>query len=109
MDDTKKIIHHSNVHSALSKEDRNLKVDLLNDNSFVANPILKSRHDSPDHLDHGEGSDMPVIDPEDLVGCTFLMDKQEDRTQFVLILYMLSRTMAMTWQIILIVSSFSVL
>jgi predicted AlkP superfamily pyrophosphatase or phosphodiesterase len=82
MDDTKKIIHHSNVHSALSKEDRNLKVDLLNDNSFVANPILKSRHDSPDHLDHGEGSEMPVIDPEDLVGCTFLMDKQEDRTQF---------------------------
>jgi hypothetical protein len=82
MDDTNKIIHHSNVCSALSKEDRNLKVDLLNDDSFVANPILKSCHDSPDHPDHGEGSDMPVIDPEDLVGHTFLMDKQEDGTQF---------------------------
>jgi hypothetical protein len=72
MDDTKKIIHCSNVHSALSKEDQNLKVDLSNDDFFVANPILKSCHDSPDHLDHGEGCDTPVIDPEDLVSHTFL-------------------------------------
>ncbi len=36
MDDTKKIIHCSNVHSALSKEDQNFKVDLLNDDFFIA-------------------------------------------------------------------------
>jgi hypothetical protein len=44
----------------------------------IATPIIKSRHDS---VDDGEIlPPMPVIDPSELIGCTFLMDK-EDRQQ----------------------------
>jgi hypothetical protein len=42
----------------------------------IATPIIKSRHDS---ADDGEIlPPMPVIDPsEGLIGCTFLMDKED--------------------------------
>jgi hypothetical protein len=41
----------------------------------VATPIVKSRHDS---ADDGEIlPPMPVIDPSELIGCTFLMDKED--------------------------------
>jgi hypothetical protein len=41
----------------------------------VATPIVKSRHDS---ADDGEILPlMPVIDPSELIGRTFLMDKED--------------------------------
>jgi hypothetical protein len=41
----------------------------------VTTPIVKSRHDS---ADDGEIlPPMPVIDPSELIGCTFLMDKED--------------------------------
>jgi hypothetical protein len=41
----------------------------------VATPIVKSRHDS---ADDGEIlPPMPVIDPSELIACTFLMDKED--------------------------------
>jgi hypothetical protein len=41
----------------------------------VATPIVKSHHDL---ADDGEIlPPMPVIDPSELIGCTFLMDKQD--------------------------------
>jgi hypothetical protein len=41
----------------------------------VAMPIVKSRHDS---ADDGEILPlMPVIDPSELISCTFLMDKED--------------------------------
>jgi hypothetical protein len=41
----------------------------------VATPIVKSRHDS---ADDGEIlPPMPVIDPSELIGHTFLMDKED--------------------------------
>jgi hypothetical protein len=55
----------------------------LNDDKVLA-LIIKSRRDSDpvDSLDHGEENDlampMPVVDPNDLVGRTFLMPPQED-------------------------------
>jgi hypothetical protein len=41
----------------------------------IAMPIVKSRHDS---VDDGEILPlMPVIDPSELISCTFLMDKED--------------------------------
>jgi hypothetical protein len=41
----------------------------------VATPIIKSCHDS---VDDGKILPlMPVIDPLQLIGCTFLMDKED--------------------------------
>ena len=76
-DDTKKIIYHSNIRLALDPKSRNLRLDPLNDDEYIK-PIIQSRHDSPDH---GEGS-MPIVDPNDLIGRTFLMPQQEDGQQF---------------------------
>lgn len=80
MDDTRKIIYRSNICSALDPNSQNLCMDLLNDDNLVQ-PIIKSQHDSysTDSSDHGENScAMLVVDPNDRVGCTFLMPPQED-------------------------------
>jgi hypothetical protein len=74
MDDTLKVIHRSNVRSALNPHAKNLRLDPLEPGN-VATPIVKSRHDS---ADDGEIlPPMPVIDPSELIGCTFLMDKED--------------------------------
>jgi hypothetical protein len=73
--DTRKIIYHSNIRSALDPNSWNCHRDPLNDETPVT-PIIQSRHDSAsgDSSDHGEGNyAMPVVDPNDLVGRTFLM------------------------------------
>jgi hypothetical protein len=50
----------------------------------VATPIVKSRHDS---ADDGEIlPPMPVIDPLELIGHTFLMDKEDGQLHRVRIL-----------------------
>jgi hypothetical protein len=52
----------------------NLRLDPLEPGN-VAMPIIKSRHDS---ADDGEIlRPMPVIDPSELIGRTFLMDKED--------------------------------
>jgi hypothetical protein len=76
-DDTKKIIYHSNIHSALDPKSHNLHLDPLNSDERLK-PIIQSCHDSPDHGESG----MPIVNPNDLIGCTFLMPQQEDGQQF---------------------------
>jgi hypothetical protein len=52
--------------------------------SNKANPIVKSRHDS---ADDGEIlPPMPVIDPLELIGHTFLMDKEDGQRHHTQIL-----------------------
>jgi hypothetical protein len=76
-DNTLKVIHRSNVRSALNLHAKNLRLDPLEPGD-IATPIIKSHHDS---ADDGEILPlMPVIDPSELIGHTFLMDK-EDRQQ----------------------------
>jgi hypothetical protein len=83
-DDTKKIIYHLNICSAVDPSSWNLHIDLLNDDKPIKQ-IIKSYHDSDsaDALDHGESqSAMPIVDPNDLVGRMFLMPPQEDGQHF---------------------------
>jgi hypothetical protein len=85
-DDTHKIIYRSNIRSALDPHSRNLRMDPLNDDMFVE-PIIKSCHDSVTvgSSDHGENScatPMSVVDPNDLVGRTFLMPPLGDGQRF---------------------------
>ena len=68
-DDTQKIIHWSNVHSALDPNEPNLHVDPIQSS---LSPIIKSRHDNSD----GE-TPMPIINPADLIGKVFTMDSGE--------------------------------
>jgi hypothetical protein len=73
-DDTLKVIRRSNVRLALNPHAKNLLLDLL-ESGEVATPIVKSCHDS---ADDGEIlPPMPVIDPSELIGRTFLMDKED--------------------------------
>jgi hypothetical protein len=73
-DDTLKVIHQSNVRLALNPHAKNLQLDPLEPGN-VAMAIVKSRHDS---ADDGEIlPPMPVIDPSELIGRTFLMDKED--------------------------------
>jgi hypothetical protein len=73
-DNTLKVIHQSNVRSALNLHAKNLQLDPLEPGD-IAMLIVKSRHDS---ADDGEILPlMPVIDPLELIGCTFLMDKED--------------------------------
>ena len=67
-DDTTKVIYRSNVRSALTKSDRNKRVDLLGGEEVT--PIIKSSRDEDD----SQRKPMPIFDPTDLVGRTFLMD-----------------------------------
>ena len=75
-DDTKKVIYRSNVRSALTKEDRNKRVDLLGGEEVA--PIIKSSNDE----DESPRKPMPIFDPTDLVGRTFLMDPQENGERY---------------------------
>jgi hypothetical protein len=45
-DDTKKIVYHSNICSALDPKSHNLHLDPLNDDECIK-PIIQSHHDSP--------------------------------------------------------------
>ena len=75
-DDTKKVIYRSNVCSALSKEDRNKCVDLLGGEEVA--PIINSSNDE----DESPRKPMPIFDPTDLVGRTFLMDPPENGERY---------------------------
>jgi hypothetical protein len=63
-----------NVRLALNLHTKNLQLDPLEPGD-IAMPIVKSCHDS---ADDGEIlPPMPVIDPSELIGRTFLMDKED--------------------------------
>jgi hypothetical protein len=102
-DDTRRIIHRSNIRSAADPHARNLHLDPLNDEPPEV--IWSLRKASP-ASDHGEnfslhsmeptdthpytestpdsserpstGNDRVIVNPQELLGRTFLMDTQED-------------------------------
>jgi hypothetical protein len=97
-DDTHQVIHRSNIHSVADPHARNLHLDLLNDKPPE---VIQSLCKASPALDHGEdfslhsmeptdenpkcpstGDDMVIVDPQELLGCTFLMDTQEDGQRF---------------------------
>ncbi len=108
-DDTKKIIHHSNIHSACDPSSQNLWMDTTNDE---APQVIKSFHSpstSPSHEEDSmtvmgdDASDlidndshcMSVICANDLVGCMFLMDPREDGQCHCAISWSLFKIMSM--------------
>jgi hypothetical protein len=75
MDNTLKVIHRSNVRSALNPHVKNLLLDPLEPGDVATPSIIKCHHDS---ADDGEIlPPMPVIDPSELIGHTFFMDKED--------------------------------
>jgi hypothetical protein len=97
-DDTRRIIHRSNIRSTADANARNLCLDLLNDKPPEV--IWSLRKASP-ALDHGEdfslhsmeptdenpecpstGDNTVIVNPQGLLGHTFLMDTQEDGQRF---------------------------
>jgi hypothetical protein len=85
-DDTWKIIYCSYICSALDPRSWNLRMEPLN-NDPILDPVIKSRQDHApsDSSNHGENLAMPmqmpiptIVDPNDLVGHTFLMAPQPD-------------------------------
>jgi hypothetical protein len=98
MDDTHRIIHRSNICSVADPNVRNLRLDLLNDGPPE---VIRSLRKASPASDHGEdfslhsteptdenperpstGDDMVIINPQELLGHTFLMDTQEDGQRF---------------------------
>jgi hypothetical protein len=94
MDDTCRIIHRSNIHSATDPNARNVRLDPLNDEPPE---VVRSLRKASPASDHGEdfslhsmeptnenpespstGDDTVIVDPQELLGRTFLMDTQED-------------------------------
>ena len=77
-DDTSKIISRSNIHPADDLLEPNLRLDSLGGEE--SKKFIKSRHDN---LDQSESncSNMPIVDPKDLIGRTFLQSKNEDGTR----------------------------
>jgi hypothetical protein len=97
-DDTRRIIHHSNIRSAANPNARNLRLDPLNDKPPE---VIRSLCKASPALDHGEdsslhsmepteenpecpstGDDTVIVNPQELLGCNFLMDTQEDGQRF---------------------------
>jgi hypothetical protein len=98
-DDTHQIIHCSNIHLAADPNVRNLCLDPLNDEPPE---IIRSLRKASPALDHGEDSslhfsmeptdenperastrdDTVLVNPQELLGHTFLMDTQEDSQRF---------------------------
>jgi hypothetical protein len=80
-DDTRRIIHHSNIRSAADPNARNLRLDPLNDKPpEVIWSLRKASPESPEHP--STGNDTVIVDPQELLGRTFLMDTQEDGQRF---------------------------
>jgi hypothetical protein len=98
MDDTCRIIHHSNIRLVADPNARNLRLDPLNDQPPE---VIQSLRKASPVSDHGEdfslhsmepadesperpstGDDTVIVDPQELLGCTFLMDTQEDGQRF---------------------------
>jgi hypothetical protein len=108
-DDTRRIIHHSNIHSMADPNARNLHLDLLNDKPPE---VIQSLCKASPASDHGEDFSLHsmeptedfslhsteptdenpecpstrdntvIVNPQELLGRTFLMDTQEDGQRF---------------------------
>jgi hypothetical protein len=106
-DNARWIIHRSNIHSAADPNARNLHLDPLNDE---LPEVIWSLCKASPALDHGEdfslhsmeptdehpytestsdaserpstGDDMVIVNPQELLGHTFLLDTQEDSQRF---------------------------
>jgi hypothetical protein len=87
--DTEHIIYHSLLRP-VTPTDANLRAGMFEgeQGTHNGNPIIKSRHDF-DIMEDSKPTDAaasasppPVINPEDLIGHSFLMDKQEDDQQY---------------------------
>jgi hypothetical protein len=100
-DDTQRVIHRSNIRSARDPTARNLRIDPLNDEPPEVIQSIRTASPSSNHGEdllplspasiHGEnppttqGRDshnLALINLNDLVGRTFLMDAQEDGQRF---------------------------
>jgi len=96
-DDTRKVIHRSNVHPATSAAP-NYRLDPLHGEDII-DPIIKSKNKDdfivsgsnfngeshqavPDLPEVVKKPPMPIVHPVDLVGCTFLKDPEEDGQRF---------------------------
>jgi hypothetical protein len=106
-DDTRQIIHRSNIRLAADPNARNLRLDPLNDEPPE---VIRSLRKASPASDHGEnfslhsmeptdehpytestpdpsehpstGDNTVIVDPQELLGHTFLMDTQEDGQRF---------------------------
>jgi hypothetical protein len=98
MDNTCRIIHRSNIRLAADPNARNLHLDPLNDEPPE---VIRSLRKASPASDHGEdfslhsmeptdenpehpstGDDTVIVNPQELLGRTFLMDTQEDGQRF---------------------------
>ena len=70
-DDTSKVIYRSSLRTALSSAIRNKRVDFLDGEELT--PVLKS----PDG-ERSQAKPLPVFDPSDLIGRTFLIKHKGD-------------------------------
>jgi hypothetical protein len=91
--DTHKIIYCSNLRLARDPNAQNLRIDPLNTTSPE---VIHSLRTASPALDHGEDllplslddsgynkqDHLAIVDPYELVGCTFLMDPQDDGQRF---------------------------
>ena len=105
--DTLKVIHWSNIHSVHDPTAKNLCLDSLNEDFPKIVKLLRQQSGQDVYspaLDHGETDahmqnlnngnatpmnvsntstpPMAVVDPQDLVGCTFLIDEHDDGQHF---------------------------
>jgi hypothetical protein len=77
--DTKRIIHRSNVRSASNPSSANLKADLFSGESYKK--CVKSARDDHDANENPVNTEVPnmmLIKPEDLIGRTFLTEPKDD-------------------------------
>ena len=66
-EDTNKVIYRSEIRSATKPNERNLRVDPIDDSSPTT-PVLQSKHDDTIR----NGNPMPTIDPSELIGRGYL-------------------------------------
>ena len=79
-DDTMKILYRSNLRTALDPATPNLRVDDILDEK-EAKQFVKSRSGA-DVNGENFHPPMPLIDPDDLIGCTFITSPNEQGEQF---------------------------
>ena len=85
-DDTNKVIYRSVVRTATDPSSRNLRTEM--DKDKEPHPYIKSRMDDEIENDDGTGpkQSMPIVDPDELIGRTFLLpqdDGQQHRARIV--------------------------
>ena len=75
-EDTDKIIFRSKIRSASTPHGRNLRLDPIDSTSVPK--VIKSKHDG----ELEKGKSMPTLDPDDLIGRTFLKPPENDGRRY---------------------------